>query len=161
MTEKQVFLKAWEREFESNLEMLNAIPANIQDLKPSERSRTPKEIAWTIVAEERELIGGGVAGYVNLKPAPKAPSTLQEIIKTYRTVHEETVERVKALSDSDFDKPLKGLNLNRKVGAPRRADALWSALIDTVQNRGQLAAYLSMVGANSPSGANVPIQFEP
>lgn len=160
MTEKQIFLRAWEREFETNLEILNAIPVSILDLKPSDRSRSPKEIAWTIVAEEKELIGGGSAGFVNLKPGPKAPSTLPEIISAYRRIHRETVERVKALSDADFDKPVKGFTLTRKFGEPRRADALWSALIDTVQNRGQLTAFLSMVGAKSPSITYTPIQFE-
>jgi hypothetical protein len=160
MTEKQIFLKAWEREYETNLAVLGAIPTDILDLKPTERSRSPKEIAWTIVAEERELIGGGVAGIVNLKPGPKAPSTLPEIISSYKRIHEETLERVKASSDADFEKPVKGFAPTKKLGDPRRADALWSALIDTVQNRGQLSAYLNMVGATSPSGTYIPIQFE-
>src|SRR5436309_230917 len=150
MTEKQIFLKTWEQEYQTNLEILSAIPANKLDLRPTDRSQSAKELAWTIVSEERELIGGGAIGYVDLKNSLKAPATLQDILSTYRRVHTEVVEKVKELSDADFDKHIKGFSTSKKMGDVRRADVFWTGLIDTVHNRGQLSAYLNMIGAIIP-----------
>ncbi|HEV8538544.1 MAG TPA: DinB family protein [Bacteroidota bacterium] len=160
MTEKQVFLKTWEQEFQTNLEVLNAIPSNKLDVRPTTQSHSAKELAWAIVAEERELIGGGAIGYIDLKNTSKAPTSLQEIITSYKRVHNEVVEKVKELSDADFDKHIKGFSPPKRTGDVRRADVFWTGLIDSVHNRGQLSAHLNMIGATVPSSTYASIQVE-
>lgn len=43
MTEKEMFIQTWEREFQTTLKVLKAYPATKLDLKPHERSRSARE----------------------------------------------------------------------------------------------------------------------
>src|SRR2546429_5820278 len=58
MSEKQQFLDAWGRECPTTLKLLKAYPAAKADLKPHERCRSAKELAWTFVFEG---VGGAQA----------------------------------------------------------------------------------------------------
>ena len=49
MSEKEQFLDAWGREYPTTLKVLKAYPAAKADLKPHERCRSAKELAWTFV----------------------------------------------------------------------------------------------------------------
>src|SRR2546422_1025313 len=70
MSEKQQFLDAWGRECPTTLKLLKAYPAAKADLKPHERCRSAKELAWTFVFEggaerpPRWAAGGGGGGGV-------------------------------------------------------------------------------------------------
>src|SRR5262249_18251959 len=96
MTEKEVFIQAWEREFQTNLKVLNALPENKLEIRPDASLSTARDLAWSIVAEEKEFIGGGVIGSINLTNVPKPPGTLKEIITTYERAHQDNVQKVKA-----------------------------------------------------------------
>jgi len=50
-SEKQRFLEAWEREYPVTMNVLRAYPAARADLKPSEKSKNAKDLAWTFVFE--------------------------------------------------------------------------------------------------------------
>ncbi len=50
-SEKQVFLDAWEREAAVTMKVLRAFPAARADLKPGEKSKDAKDLAWTFVFE--------------------------------------------------------------------------------------------------------------
>lgn len=56
-----------------------------------------------------------------------------------------TDEKVKELSDADFDKCITGFTPPKKMGDVRRADLFWSGLIDMVHHRGQLSAQLNLM----------------
>ena len=58
MSEKEQFLDAWGREYPTTLKVLKAYPAAKADLKPHERCRSAKELAWTFVFEG---VGGAQA----------------------------------------------------------------------------------------------------
>src|SRR5947209_20550155 len=68
MSEKQQFLDAWGRECPTTLKLLKAYPAAKADLKPHERCRSAKELAWTFVFEG---VGGAQALDGELKFPPK------------------------------------------------------------------------------------------
>src|SRR5438132_11205433 len=68
MSEKQQFLDAWGRECPTTLKLLKAYPAAKADLKPHERCRSAKELAWTFVLEG---VGGAQALDGELKFPPK------------------------------------------------------------------------------------------
>ena len=53
MNEKEMFMQTWEREYQTTLKTLKAFPAERLDLKPHERSRSAKDLLWTIVSEEK------------------------------------------------------------------------------------------------------------
>ncbi|HYT82942.1 MAG TPA: hypothetical protein VEK86_05800, partial [Gemmatimonadales bacterium] len=67
MSEKEQFLTTWEREAGTTLRVLKAYPGTKVDLKPHEKARSAKELAWTFVFEG---VGGvqGVEGELKFPP---------------------------------------------------------------------------------------------
>jgi uncharacterized damage-inducible protein DinB len=151
MTEKEMFLQAWEREFQTTLKVLKAYPANKLDFKPHERSRSAKELAWNFASEEQALIGGALKGQIDFQNLPKSPATFPEIIRAYETSHKELVEKVKRLNEDEFNKLIKFNTGPKKVSDLRKADIFWTGVQDTIHHRGQFSVYLRMAGGKVPS----------
>ena len=151
MTEKEMFLRTWEREFQTTLKVLKAFPSNQLDLKPHERSRTARDLAWNFAAEEKLFVEGCISGSFDFANYPKAPATMQDIISAYEKTHQEMVDKVKKLSDEDFNKLIKFLVAPKQMGDVRRGDLLWGSVMDKVHHRGQFSIYVRMAGGKVPS----------
>jgi len=151
MTEKEMFLNTWEREFQTTLKVLKAYPADKIDLKPSEKSKSAKDLAWTFAGEEGVMIDGVCTGSIDFSKMPQTPATFQEVISTYENNHKMNVNRVKALSDADWNSSIPFLVAPKQMGQVRRGDLLWMAVMDNVHHRGQLSVYLRLAGAKVPS----------
>jgi len=151
MSEKETFIQTWEREFSTTMRVLKAYPADKLDLKPHERSRTARDLAWNFAAEEKLLIEGSLTGTFDFANYPKPPGTLQEIISAYEKNHKDAMEKVKKISDDDLNKPVKFMTAPKQMGDVRRGDLLWMAVMDTVHHRGQFSVYLRMAGGKVPS----------
>jgi len=150
-TEKDQFIEVWEREFQTTLKLLKHYPADKLSLKPAEKSRSAKDLAWTFVIEEQTLMGGALSGTFDFQNSPKPPSTLAEIISAYERGHKEMVEKVKRLPDADFNKTVQFFTGPKQMADMRKADVLWTGIMDTIHHRGQLSVYLRMAGAKVPS----------
>jgi uncharacterized damage-inducible protein DinB len=151
MTEKEMFLTTWEREFQTTAKVLKAMPQDKIDLKPSEKSKTAKDLAWMFVAEEGVLIDGVCKGTIDFAGLPAAPSTMTEIIATYEKNHNAYVNKVKRLTDEEWNSTMQWMIAPKQMGQVRRADVLWLAVMDSVHHRGQFSVYLRIAGAKVPS----------
>ena len=151
MSEKEMFMNTWDREFQTTLKILKAYPADKLDLKPSEKSKTAKDLAWTFAGEESVMIDGVCAGQIDFSKMPAAPSTFQEVIDTYETSHRANVNKVKALTDAEWNSSIPFMVAPKQMGQVRRGDILWMAVMDNVHHRGQLSVYLRLAGARVPS----------
>lgn len=150
-SEKDQFIQNWEREFQTTMKILNAYPENQLDFKPHERSRSARELAWVFNIEENTLIDGTIKGNVDFSNMPKPPSTLKEIVSTYEKNHHANVERVKNMSEQDYNSMIKFFTGPGKISDLRKADVLWTSIMDNVHHRGQLSVYLRMAGGKVPS----------
>ncbi len=150
MTEKEMYLQGWEREFQTTVKVLKAYPANKLDFKPHERSRSARELAWTFVGEEA-IVNEIVKGQIEFKEGPKPPATMKEILAVYESTHKEMVAKVKNLSEGDYNGMIKFPVGPKQMGDFRRADVLWIMLMDTIHHRGQFSVYLRMAGGKVPS----------
>jgi uncharacterized damage-inducible protein DinB len=150
MNEKEMFLQAWEREFQTTLKVLKGYPKEKLDLKPAERSRTAKDLLWTFVVEEK-VVDGVVKGQVDFMNMPKPPATLGEIVSAYEATHREMGQKLKALTDQEFNTAIPFMVAPKQMGKVRRGDILWMMLMDSVHHRGQLSVYLRVAGAKVPS----------
>jgi uncharacterized damage-inducible protein DinB len=151
VTEKDQFIQVWEREFQTTLKVLKNFPADKLNLKPSEKSRSAKDLAWTFVIEEEAMIGGALKGNIDFSNLPQAPATLPEIISTYERKHKEIVEQVKHASDPEMNKTVKFFTGPKQPADMRRADVMWTGVMDTIHHRGQLSVYLRLAGGKVPS----------
>lgn len=150
MTEKEMYLQSWEREFQTTLKILKAFPADKLDFKPHERSRSARELAWTFVGEEA-VVNMVVKGQIDFKEGPKAPATMKEIWAALESTHKEMVPKVKALSEADYNSTIKFPIGPKQMGDFRKADVLWMMMMDAIHHRGQFSVYLRMAGGKVPS----------
>ncbi len=150
-TEKDQFIEVWEREFQTTLKLLKHYPADKLSLKPAEKSRSAKDLAWTFAMEEHTLMGGALKGTFDFQNAPKAPATLSEIISAYEQGHKDLVDRVRRTPDAEFNQKIQFFTGPKQTTDMRKADILWMGIMDTIHHRGQLSVYLRMAGAKVPS----------
>ena len=151
MTEKEMFLQTWAREFQTTLKVLHAYPSAKVDFKPHERSRSAKELAWTFVGEEA-ITDSIIKGEIDFSAEQrKPPSSLDEILAAYQKTHQEMYEKVKHLSEQDYNNTIKFPIAPKEMADLRRADVLWVMLMDSVHHRGQFSVYLRMAGGKVPS----------
>jgi uncharacterized damage-inducible protein DinB len=150
MTEKEMYLESWEREFQTTMKVLKAYPAGKMDFKPHERSRSARELAWTFVGNEMgmEMV---VKGQVDFSEGPKPPATMQEILVAFEKTHKEMVAKVAKLSEAEYNGLMKFPVSPKEMGDFRRADLLWMFMLDHVHHRGQFSVYLRMAGGKVPS----------
>lgn len=150
MSEKDMLLSTMEREFPITVRILRAFPADKADFKPHERSRSAKELMWTMALEYRLIVNGALAGTVAFHQDP-TPETLEEIISGYESIFKELVSKIKEMPDADMNANIKfaaGTPMEREM---RRGDAFWLAVMDTVHHRGQMSVYIRMAGGKVPS----------
>ena len=150
MTEKDMFLNTWEREFQTTIKVLRAFPADKPDFKPHEVSRSAKELAWTFVGEER-LLNEISEGEIKMQPGPPAPGSFEEVLTIYNKSHKEIFEKIAAMSENDYNSTVKFFSGPGKMSDFRRADVCWMMLYDMIHHRGQFSVYLRMAGGKVPS----------
>jgi uncharacterized damage-inducible protein DinB len=151
MTEKEILLNSWEREYQLTTKVFKAYPEGKLDFKPHELSRTAKELAWTIIWEEGVFVDGAITGKFDFSHIESPPKTLKEILGAYEKKHAEDVRKVKNVSDADLDKPVKVMVARNTFADVRSIDAIWSVIMDNIHHRGQFSVYLRMAGGKVPS----------
>ncbi|HKE89712.1 MAG TPA: DinB family protein [Gemmatimonadales bacterium] len=151
MTEKDQLLNTMERELPKTLNVLRAFPPTKGELRPHERCRTAKDLAWTFVAEG-VFADGALAGSIDLsQPTPPAPATMSEVITAYEQKQRSLMDRIRKTPDADLNKPMKVPTGPNQMADVRRMDLLWTTVMDTVHHRGQFSVYLRMAGGKVPS----------
>ncbi len=151
MTEKDMFLDSWAREYQLTTKVFNAYPEGKLDFKPHELSRTAKELAWTIISEEGIFVNGAITGKFDFRHFDPPPRTMKDILSAYEKKHAEDVRKVKDMSDADLNKKVKVMVGRNTFADVRSIDTLWNVILDNVHHRGQFSVYLRMAGGKVPS----------
>jgi len=151
MTEKEMFLASFEREFATTLKVLKAYPADKGDLKPHERSMSAKQLAWVFVIEQQVIADGALAGAIDFSKMTPAPATMRDVIAAYEKIQPVTTSKLKQASEAALNKTVKFPSGPKQMADVRVLDVLWGMLHDQIHHRGQLSVYLRMAGGKVPS----------
>ena len=143
MDEKALFTKFWANEAKTTRNVFARIPEG-NDYKPDPKSRTAKQIAWQIYAEERMIIEALETGKVAWAP-PEMPATMKEVVDAYETQSADIIKRWKALPDERWNGQLEFFGKQRPA-----SPMAWSFLFDIVHHRGQITTYLRPMGSTVP-----------
>lgn len=150
MTEKEMFVNNWQREFVTTLKILKQMPADKGNFKPAaDKVRTAKDLA-SVFIQELGVVDGVVKGKIEFGPAPSL-ATLADVIKAYEAKHKECLAKVQGMPESDWNAKVAAPVGPKQMADVRRADMLWLMLNDSIHHRGQFSIYLRMVGAKVPS----------
>lgn len=151
MDAKEIFLRIWDREAKTTAKVFRAFPLESLGVKPHERSRSIRDLAWQCVIDERviEKIIDGFGDLRNVPPSPPPPETMEEIAAAYETAHREASEKMR-LPKTEFSKTV---TVTMRGGSIQleQAETLWGNLLDQVHHRGQLTVYLRQAGGKVPA----------
>jgi uncharacterized damage-inducible protein DinB len=148
--ELERFLSTWEREAESTVKLLRALPRDQYDYRPDPGGRSLGELAWHLAEGDAYMTFGIEKGGFSMGAKPphiERPRAVEELAPGYELVHREAVERIRKLSPEDLDRAIPFFD-----GSPMTIrDILWSAVIShNVHHRGQLSLMCRLAGGAAP-----------
>ncbi len=151
MTEKEMFLNTWQREFATTMKILKQLPAGKADFKPAaEKTKSAKDLATVFIAE-LGVVDGVVNGKIDFGGEMPKFATYPDLLNAYENTQKTMVPKVSAMSEADWNSMITVPVGPKQMGQVRRADMLWMMLMDSVHHRGQFSVYLRLVGAKVPS----------
>ena len=148
MDQKVLFLKFWEKEAPATRKVISRIPDG-SAYRPDPKSRTAREIAWLIVAEEIALGDGLEKGVFEWVERP-APATVKEVLETYDRHHDAVTKRFHAIEPPRWERRVPFMFQGQQVMNETGYDNAWGFLFDIIHHRGQLSSYLRPMGSTVP-----------
>ena len=149
VTELEVFLSTWEREAQSTLALLRALPPAKYDFRPDAGGRSLGELAWHLAEGDAYMSLGIENGKFGMDPKPphiERPRTIEALAPGFELVHQEAVARVRKLKQEDLDRSIPFFS-----GPMPIRDILWGMIIfHTIHHRGQLSLMCRLAGGEAP-----------
>jgi len=150
MNELEMFLSAWDREAESTLKLLRALPATQYDFRPDAGGRSLGELAWHLAEGDAYMSSGIDAGRFAMDAKPpniERPRTVEALAPGYERIHREAVARIRKLKPEDLDRSVPFF-----TGQPLQIrDILWGMIISHgIHHRGQLTLMCRLAGGQAP-----------
>ena len=151
MNELDMFLGAWEREAESTLKLLRALPPAQYDFRPDAGGRSLGELAWHLAEGDAYMSYGIEQGGFTISgakpPNIERPRQVDALAPGYERVHREAVARIRKLKPEDLDRSVTFFN---GASMPIR-DILWGFIISHgIHHRGQLSLMCRLAGGQAP-----------
>jgi uncharacterized damage-inducible protein DinB len=150
MSEKEMIVQQLDQEIQTTLRVLKAYPEGQLDLRPSEKSRTARELAWTLVTDTK-VFSGALDGPINFQGLPKPPQSLKEIIAALEESRKELLGKLGKLSEQQLQKTVKFPVGPKQMGDVPLGAFGWVTIKDHVHHRGQFSVYLRLAGGKLPS----------
>jgi uncharacterized damage-inducible protein DinB len=154
LASKQHFLNAYEEEHAKTMRVLRAYPADQAELRPHERCKTARELAWMFAMEPRlgnmVLNDAFASGPPSGKP-PEVPASWDAVLAAVEQTHKEFANFVRAMPEEKLNQTSKFFTAPKTLSDVRRQDFLWFLLHDEIHHRGQFSIYLRMAGGRVPS----------
>ena len=148
--ELETFLRSWNREAESTLKLLRALPVSQYDFRPDATGRSMGELAWHLAegdAYMSQWVETGKFEAGSKPPNIERPRTVEALAPGFERVHKEAVARVQKLKPEDLDRALPFFNGEQ---TPIRA-ILWDMILaHGIHHRGQLSLMCRLAGGQCP-----------
>src|SRR5438477_9879281 len=149
-SELEMFLKTWEREADSTLKLLQALPPTKYDFKPDPGGRSLGELAWHLPEGEAYMsfgIENGRFGMDVKPPNVERPRTVEALAPGFERIHKEAVARIRKLKPEDLDRTLPFFNGQQTS----IRTILWDMVVaHGIHHRGQLALMCRLAGGQCP-----------
>jgi uncharacterized damage-inducible protein DinB len=149
MNELEMFLGAWDREAESTLKLLRALPATQYDFRPDAGGRSLGELAWHLAEGDAYMSYGIERGQFGMDAKPpniERPRAVEALAPGYERIHREAVARIRKLTSEDLERSIPFF-----TGPMPIRDILWGMIISHgIHHRGQLSLMCRLAGGEAP-----------
>src|SRR5215207_8176568 len=99
-SEVEMFVATWNREADSTMKLLRALPAAQYDYRPDAGGRSLGELAWHLAEGDAYMSYGIDTGGFSMETKPphvERPRTVDALAPGFDRVHQEAVARVRKL----------------------------------------------------------------
>jgi uncharacterized damage-inducible protein DinB len=149
MNELEMFLSAWEREAESTMKLLRALPATQYEFRPDAGGRSLGELAWHLAEGDAYMSFGIERGQFAMDVKPpniERPRTVEALAPGYERIHQEALARIRKLKPEDMERSIPFFS-----GPMPIRDILWGMIISHgIHHRGQLTLMCRLAGGQAP-----------
>ena len=151
---RERLIRVFEEENARTLRVLRAYPADQAELKPSEKSKTARELAWLFVMEAGLAEKALTTGFDWSAPPPsppEPPADFGAVVDAVEKAQARIVEILRGMGDDDMTGTVQFFVAPKTLGDVPKPDFLWFLIHDQIHHRGQLSVYLRMAGGKVPS----------
>lgn len=151
---KDAFLSAYDREHAITMKVLRAYPTDKLELRPAEKCKSAKELAWVFALERglaQAVFRNALASGMPAGSMPSAPDTWDGVLGAIEKGHEDFGNLVRSMADAELSESVKFFTAPKTMGDVRRIDFAWFLLHDEIHHRGQFSIYARMAGGKLPS----------
>jgi uncharacterized damage-inducible protein DinB len=141
-----MILPSLEREHQTTVKVLEAVPADKADYKPDPNAKSAYELAWHIAASEDRFLGGIAAGAFDFASIERV-KTMPEVVAWYKQSFAKNVSAIKKMSGEQL---VKVLDFRGMFQMPAVSYLPFTSS-HSVHHRGQLSVYLRPMGAKVPA----------
>jgi len=150
---KQKYLATFDREVATTLKLLRAYPAAQSELRPHEKLKTARELAWIFVMEAG-MATAALQDELQMPPSgppPEAPANLAEVITAFEAATRRLHDVVESASEESLAGTVRFFVAPKTLGDVPKMDFLWFLLHDQIHHRGQFSIYQRIAGGKVPS----------
>lgn len=142
----QMTLPMLEREQQTTVKVMSAVPADKADYKPDANSMSAFELSWHIAASEDRFLSGVAAGAFDFTVQERAKA-MPEVISWYQDSFAKNLAAIKGMSGEQLAKVIDF----RGVFQMPAISYLTFCSNHSIHHRGQLSVYLRPMGAKVPA----------
>lgn len=150
MNLREFYVARWKDEGATFIKVLESMPEGQGGYRPHERSRSAAELAWTLAQETQAVLALIERGVCEWEETPP-PSTIREIVESYRASQATIAERAEHIDNVAWKKPAQLMTGGQVVWEQPLGEMLWYLLFDAIHHRGQLSTYLRPMGGKVPA----------
>lgn len=150
MTNKEFFISCWEGEGPITAGVIKALPEDKLDYKPSEKSRTARQIVEHLIGHNSALNEMADKGKITAEDSQFG--NLDEAESLFSKTQNDLIEKIQKMDDKTWDEKLIPFYFGeQKVWEAPVSRMCWAFLFDRIHHRGQLSAYIRPMGGKNPS----------
>jgi uncharacterized damage-inducible protein DinB len=147
--ELEMFMATWNREADSTMKLLRALPTTQYDFRPDPGGRSLGELAWHLAEGDAYMSHGIDAGGFSMNAKPPnidRPRTVEALAPGFDRVHQDAVARIRKLKTEDLDRTLNFFERQTPI-----REILWGMiLLHAAHHRGQLSLMCRLAGGQAP-----------
>jgi uncharacterized damage-inducible protein DinB len=148
-SELEMFMATWNREADTTMKLLRALPTTQYDFRPDPGGRSLGELAWHLAEGDAYMSHGIDSGGFSMSTKPphiERPRTVEGLAPGFDRVHQDAVARIRKLKPEDLDRTLNFFDHQTPI-----REILWGMiLLHTAHHRGQLSLMCRLAGGQAP-----------
>jgi uncharacterized damage-inducible protein DinB len=142
----EMTLPMLEREQQTTMKVMSAVPADKADYKPDPNSMSAFELSWHIAASDDRFLSGIAAGAFDFTVKERV-KTMPEVLAWYQGTFAKNLAAIKGMSGEELVKIIDFRGMFQMCAI----SYLTFSSNHSIHHRGQLSVYLRPMGAKVPA----------